>query len=221
MDQPPAVRLMVPTVIENTNRGERAYDIFSRLLRDRIIFIGTPIDEALANAVVAQLLFLDYDDPEREIQLYINSPGGSVTAGLAIYDTMQFVRPDVATIAVGQTASMATVLLCAGAAGKRRTLPNARMHLHPAAIGQIGGNAPDIEIQARELLRTQARVREILAKHTGQPFEKIVRDSDRDIFMDAEQALAYGLVDEIMPALPREGLTDQASTNGHRNGARP
>ncbi|HUS17001.1 MAG TPA: ATP-dependent Clp protease proteolytic subunit [Chloroflexia bacterium] len=218
MYRPPDSRLMVPYVIEATSRGERTYDIYSRLLRDRIVFIGTPIDEELANAVVAQLLFLDYEDPEREVNLYINSPGGSVTAGLAIYDTMQFIRPPVATMAVGQTASMATVILCAGTAGMRRTLPNARMHMHPASVGKMGGYAPDIQIHARELLRTQERVREILARHTGQTLATIARDSDRDIFMDAERAVAYGLVDEIMPVMPREGRDVRAADNGHRNG---
>jgi ATP-dependent Clp protease protease subunit len=226
MYHPFTPRLMVPTVVESTNRGERVYDIYSRLLRDRIVFIGAPIEEDLANAVVAQLLFLDYEDPERPINLYIHSPGGSITAGLAIYDTMQFIRPAVATIAVGQTASMATVLLAAGAAGQRFALPNARMHMHPAGVGQIGGYAPDIEIQARELLRTQARVHAILAQHTGQPIEKIAHDSERDIFMDAPQAVAYGLVDEILPHLPRNAPHDlpehhsppSGQPNGHPNG---
>src|SRR4051812_22706398 len=173
---------IVPYVVESTNRGERVYDIYSRLLRDRIIFIGTPIDDQIANAVVAQLLFLDYEDPERDVQLYIHSPGGVVTAGLAIYDTMQFIRPDVATICMGLSASMATILLAAGAKGKRMALPNATIHMHPAHIGQIGGYAPDIEIHAREIMRGQSRVREILAQHTGQPLEKIAHDFDRDLY---------------------------------------
>lgn len=197
-------RLMVPYVVETTNRGERVYDIYSRLLRDRIIFIGSPIDDQVANAVVAQLLFLDYEDAERDIQMYIHSPGGSVPAGLAVYDTMQFIRADVATICVGLAASMATVLLAGGAPGKRMALPNATMHMHPAGIGQIGGYAPDIEIHARELLRTQARTREIMAKHTGQPIERINQDSDRDIYMDAQQARAYGIIDDVLTTLGNE-----------------
>lgn len=200
-----APQSVIPYVVESSNRGERVYDIYSRLLRDRIIFLGTPIDDQVANAIVAQLLFLDHEDPERDIQLYIHSPGGSVTAGLAIYDTMQFVRPDVSTLCVGLAASMATVLLCAGAKGKRFTLPNATIHQHPAGVGGIGGYAPDVEIQARELIRQQSAVRQIMATHTGQPVEKIARDFDRDMYMDAEQAKTYGIIDEIMPtahALP-------------------
>ncbi|MEO5953810.1 MAG: ATP-dependent Clp protease proteolytic subunit [Chloroflexia bacterium] len=190
---------VIPYVVESSNRGERVYDIYSRLLRDRIIFLGTPIDDQVANALVAQLLFLDHEDPERDIQLYIHSPGGSVTAGLAVYDTMQFVRPDVSTLCVGLAASMATVLLCAGAKGKRFTLPNSTIHQHPAGVGGIGGYAPDVEIQARELIRQQSKVRQIMADHTGQPVERIARDFDRDMFMTAEQAKEYGIIDEIMP----------------------
>ena len=190
---------VIPYVVESSNRGERVYDIYSRLLRDRIIFLGTPIDDQVANALVAQLLFLDHEDPERDIQLYIHSPGGSVTAGLAVYDTMQFVRPDVSTLCVGLAASMATVLLCAGAPGKRFTLPNSTIHQHPAGVGGIGGYAPDVEIQARELIRQQSKVRQIMADHTGQPVERIARDFDRDMFMTAEQAKEYGIIDEIMP----------------------
>jgi ATP-dependent Clp protease, protease subunit len=196
---------VIPYVVESSNRGERVYDIYSRLLRDRIIFLGTPIDDQVANAVVAQLLFLDHEDPERDIQLYIHSPGGSVTAGLAVYDTMQFVRPDVITLCVGLAASMATVLLCAGAKGKRYSLPNSTIHQHPAGVGGIGGYAPDVEIQARELIRQQSKVRQIMATHTGQTMERISHDFDRDMYMDAEQAKAYGIIDEIMPtaaALP-------------------
>jgi ATP-dependent Clp protease protease subunit len=199
------------------------------LLRDRIIFIGGPIDDQLANAVVAQMLFLDYEDPERDVQLYIHSPGGSVTAGLAIYDTMQFIRPDVATICVGLSASMGTILLCAGAKGKRMALPNATIHMHPAGIGQIGGYAPDVEIHARELLRSQAQTREIMARHTGQPLERIARDFDRDLYMDAQQALDYGIVDEIMSGMKSgiaqalEHMAGQAHTNGKAalNGSGP
>jgi len=190
---------VIPYVVESNNRGERVYDIYSRLLRDRIIFLGTPIDDQVANAIVAQLLFLDHEDPERDIQLYIHSPGGSVTAGLAIYDTMQFVRPDVVTLCVGLAASMATVLLCAGTKGKRYALPNATIHQHPAGVGGIGGYAPDVEIQARELIRQQSKVRQIMATHTGQPVEKIARDFDRDFYMDAPQAVDYGIIDEVMP----------------------
>ena len=211
---------IVPYVVESTNRGERVYDIYSRLLRDRIIFIGTPIDDNIANIVVAQLLFLDYEDPERDVQLYIHSPGGSVTAGLAIYDTMQFIRPEVSTICIGSSASMATILLCAGAAGKRFALPNSTIHMHPAGVGQIGGYAPDIEIHARELLRTQARTFEIMARHTGQPLARIAQDFSRDLYMDAQQALEYGIVDEIMTSMDSgiahapEHVAGQAHTNG-------
>jgi ATP-dependent Clp protease protease subunit len=220
MYQSNAPRLVVPYVVEATNRGERVYDIYSRLLRDRIIFIGSAIDDQIANAVVAQLLFLDYEDPERDVQLYIHSPGGVVTAGLAIYDTMQFIRPDVATICVGLSASMGTILLCAGAKGKRMALPNATIHMHPAGVGQIGGYAPDIEIHARELLRTQARTFEIMARHTGQPLERIAHDYSRDLYMDAPQALEYGIVDEIMTGMASgianapEHVAGQAHTNG-------
>ena len=202
---PVTPQAVIPYVVESSNRGERVYDIYSRLLRDRIIFLGTPIDDQVANAVVAQLLFLDHEDPERDIQLYIHSPGGSVTAGLAIYDTMQFVRPDVITLCVGLAASMATVLLCAGAKGKRYSLPNSTIHQHPAGVGGIGGYAPDVEIQARELIRQQSKVRQLMATHTGQTMEKISHDFDRDMYMDADQAKAYGIIDEIMPtagALP-------------------
>src|SRR5690348_10606155 len=220
MDRSDSPRLVVPYVVESTNRGERVYDIYSRLLRDRIIFIGTPIDDQIANIVVAQLLFLDYEDPERDVNMYIHSPGGVVTAGLAIYDTMQFIRPDVATICMGLSASMATILLAAGAKGKRMALPNATVHMHPAHIGQIGGYAPDVEIQAREMLRGQAKVREILARHTGQPLEKIERDFDRDLYMDAQQALDYGIIDEIANS---SAALDPASEGipsapPHRNG---
>jgi ATP-dependent Clp protease protease subunit len=190
---------VVPYVIESNNRGERVYDIYSRLLRDRIIFLGTPIDDQIANVVVAQLLFLAHEDPERDIQMYIQSPGGSVTAGLAIYDTMQFVKPDVVTICVGLAASMGTILLCAGAKGKRYALPNATIHMHPA-IGGTGGytSAPDMEIAARELIRQQSKIRTIMAKHTGQPMERIAKDFDRDRYMDAYEALEYGIIDDVI-----------------------
>jgi ATP-dependent Clp protease protease subunit len=189
---------VIPYVVESTNRGERVYDIYSRLLRDRIIFIGTPIDDQVANAVVAQLLFLQHEDPERDIQLYIQSPGGSITAGLAIYDTMQFVSSDITTICIGLTASMGTILLCAGTKGKRYALPNATIHMHPAGVGGIGGYAPDVEIQARELLRQQSKIRTLMSHHTGQPIERISRDFDRDMYMDSHQAVEYGIIDEVI-----------------------
>ncbi len=192
---------LIPMVIEATNRGERAFDIYSRLLKERIIFLGTPIDDQVANLVVAQLLFLQHEDPERDIYLYINSPGGSITAGLAIYDTMQFIKPDVSTLCLGLAGSMATILLCGGAKGKRYALPNSTVHFHPAAAG-IQGYAPDIEIHARYLLDMQRRVRQIMADHTGQPIERINKDFDRDFFMTAEQAKEYGIVDEIMVRQP-------------------
>jgi ATP-dependent Clp protease protease subunit len=188
---------LVPMVVESTNRGERAYDIYSLLLKERIVFLGTPIDDHVANLVIAQLLFLEREDSDRDIQMYIHSPGGIITAGLAIYDTMQLVRPDVSTICIGMAASMGAVLLVGGAPGKRFSLPNATIMLHQAA-GGFEGTAADIEIRAREILRLQNRIREILQLHTGQPMERIVRDSDRDFFMDAQQALEYGAVDQII-----------------------
>ncbi|MDQ3928573.1 MAG: ATP-dependent Clp protease proteolytic subunit [Chloroflexota bacterium] len=194
----PKPQAVIPYVVESSNRGERVYDIYSRLLKDRIIFIGTPIDDQVANAVVAQLHFLDHEDPERDIQIYIQSPGGVVTAGLAIYDTMQFVRPDVTTLCVGLAASMGTILLCAGTKGKRYALPNATIHMHPAQGGIPYSAAPDIEIQARELLRLQSRIRTIMATHTGQTLEKISHDFERDIYMDAYQAVDYGIIDEVI-----------------------
>lgn len=188
---------LVPMVVESTNRGERAFDIFSRLLKERIILLGTPIDDQIANLIVAQLLFLEHDDPERDISLYINSPGGSVTAGLAIYDTMQAIRPDVATFCVGMAGSMATPLLSGGARGKRYSLPHATIHMHPAG-GGARGYAPDVEIMARELLRIQQLVRELLAQDTGQPVERIARDFDRDLFMTPTEAKGYGIIDEVL-----------------------
>lgn len=189
---------LIPMVVEQTNRGERAYDIYSRLLRDNIIFIGTPIDDNVANLVTAQLLFLEAEDPEKDVQLYINSPGGSVTAGLAIYDTMQFIRPSVATICIGQAASAAALLLAAGTAGKRYALPNSRVLIHQPSMGGLSGQATDIDIHAREILRMRANLNEIMAKHTGQGMEKIERDVERDFWMNAEQAQEYGMVDEII-----------------------
>lgn len=189
---------LIPMVVEQTNRGERAYDIYSRLLRDNIIFIGTPIDDNVANLVTAQLLFLEAEDPEKDVSLYINSPGGVVTAGMAIYDTMQFIRPDVATICIGQAASIAAVLLAAGTPGKRFALPNCRVLIHQPSMGGLSGQATDIDIHAREILRTRAGLNDIMAKHTSQPLEKIERDMERDFWMDAQQAREYGIVDEII-----------------------
>lgn len=188
---------LVPMVVEQTNRGERAYDIYSRLLKDRIIFIGSPIDDTVANLVIAQLLFLESEDPDKDINLYINSPGGSVYSGLAIYDTMQYIKPDVSTICVGLAASMGAVLLTAGAAGKRFALPNSRIMVHQP-LGGAQGQAVDIEIHAREILRIREQLNEILAKHTGKPVEQISRDTDRDYFMSAEQAKEYGLIDGVL-----------------------
>ena len=189
--------MLVPMVIEQTNRGERAYDIYSRLLKDRIIFLGTPIDDHVANLMIAQMLFLEADDPEQDIFLYINSPGGYVTSGLAIYDTMQYIRPDVSTICIGQAASMGSLLLTAGAKGKRYSLPHARIMIHQPA-GGFQGQATDIEIQAREILRIREALDTIMAKHTGQDLERIKRDTDRDFFMSGEQAKDYGLVDDVI-----------------------
>jgi ATP-dependent Clp protease, protease subunit len=193
----PAMTL-IPMVVEQTNRGERAYDIYSRLLRDNIIFIGTPIDDNVANLVTAQLLFLEAEDPEKDVSLYINSPGGVVTAGMAIYDTMQFIRPDVATICIGQAASVAALLLSAGTPSKRFALPNSRVLIHQPTMGGLSGQATDIDIHAREILRVRAGLNEIMAKHTGQPLEKIERDVERDFWMNAQQAREYGIVDEII-----------------------
>ena len=198
---------LIPMVVESTNRGERAFDIYSRLLKDRIIFIGTPIDDQVANVVMAQLLFLAGEDPEKDIMLYINSPGGSVYAGLAIYDTMQYVEPRVGTICMGIAASMASILLAGGAPGMRFSLPNTRILIHQPS-GGFQGQAADIQIHAQEILRVRRRLDEILAQHTGKPIEVINRDSDRDFFMSADEAKAYGLIDEII-----EGHRN-VSTNG-------
>src|SRR5215467_9470037 len=189
---------LVPMVVEQTNRGERAYDIYSRLLRDNIIFIGTPIDDNVANLVTAQLLFLAAEDPEKDINLYINSPGGVVTAGMAIYDTMQFVKPDVSTICIGQAASIAALLLGAGTKSKRYALPNSRVLIHQPTMGGLSGQATDIDIHAREILRIRANINEIMGKHTGQPIEKIEHDVERDFWMSAQQAKEYGMIDEII-----------------------
>lgn len=188
---------LIPIVIEQTSRGERAYDIYSRLLKDRIIFIGTPIDDNVANLVIAQLLFLESEDPDKDVHLYINSPGGLVTAGLAIYDTMQYIKPAVSTICIGQASSMAAVLLAAGAPGKRYALPHSRVLIHQP-WGGIQGQATDIDIQAREILRLRSVIHELLAYHTKQPIKKIQQDTDRDFYMTGEQAKEYGIVDEVI-----------------------
>src|SRR5690606_19365565 len=188
---------IVPMVVETTARGERAYDIYSLLLKERIIFLGTGIDDQVANSIVAQLLFLDREDPDRDISVYVNSPGGMIYAGLAIFDTMNLIRADVSTIAVGVTASMGTVLLSAGQKGKRYALPNATIHMHQA-LGGGSGQAADVEIQARELLRNNEKIRNILSEATGQPIDRIKRDTDRDIYMTADEAKEYGLVDELL-----------------------
>ena len=189
--------MLIPMVVEQTNRGERAYDIYSRLLKDNIIFIGTPIDDNLSNLVVAQLLFLEAEDPEKEISIYINSPGGSVTSGLAIYDTVQFIRPDVTTYCIGQAASMAAVLLAAGTPGKRFALPNSRIIIHQPS-GGFSGQATDINIQAKEILRTRERLNEILTLHTGQNLAKIEQDVERDFIMTAGAAREYGIIDQVI-----------------------
>jgi ATP-dependent Clp protease protease subunit len=196
-------RNIIPMVVENTGRGERAYDIFSLLLRNRIIFLGTPIDDHVANLVVAQLLFLDNEDPDKEIRLYINCPGGSITAGLAIYDTMQFVRAPVSTTCVGLAASMGTVLLSAGEKGRRYALPNSTIHIHQP-WGGAQGQAVDIEIEARRIMRERERLNQILAERTGQPLERIIHDTDRNYYMDAPEAVTYGLIDEVLSS-PEKG----------------
>jgi ATP-dependent Clp protease protease subunit len=198
----------VPYVVEQTHRGERSYDIYSRLLKDRIVMLGTEIDDDVANVIVAQLLFLESEDPDKDINLYINSPGGSVTAGMAIYDTMQYVKPAVATICVGQAASMGALLLLAGAKGKRSALPNARLMIHQP-LGGARGQATDIEIHAKEILRIKARLNEIIVKHTGQAIERVERDTERDYFMGAVEAKAYGLIDEVVSQ--RRGLPPSSS----------
>jgi len=190
--------MLIPMVVEQTSRGERAYDIYSRLLRDNIIFIGTPIDDHVANVVTAQLLFLEAEDPEKDISLYINSPGGSITAGMAIYDTIQFVRPDVVTICIGQAASIAALLLACGAPKKRFALPNSRVLIHQPWMSGLSGQATDIDIHAKEILRMRKVINDLLLKHTSQTAEKIERDVERDFIMTAEQAKAYGIIDEII-----------------------
>ena len=188
---------LIPMVVEQTNRGERAYDIYSRLLKDNIIFIGSPIDDNLSNLVIAQLLYLEAEDPDKDISIYVNSPGGSVTAGLAIYDTMQFVRPDISTICIGQAASMAAILLAAGSDKKRFGLPNSRIIIHQP-LGGFSGQATDVDIHAREILRIRQRLDEILVDHTGQSLDKIRKDTDRDFIMTAAQSLEYGIIDQVI-----------------------
>ena len=189
---------LVPMVVEQTNRGERAYDIFSRLLKDNIIFIGTPIDDGIANLVIAQMLFLEAEDPDKDILLYINSPGGSITAGFAIYDTMQFVRPDVQTTCIGQAASIAAVLLAAGTKGKRYSLPNSRILIHQPWLSGLGGQATDIDLAAKEILRMRVRINELLVQHTGQDVKRIQSDTERDYIMSAEQGKEYGIIDDVI-----------------------
>ncbi len=203
---------LIPMVVEQTNRGERAYDIYSRLLKDNIIFVGTPVDDNVANLVIAQLLYLMAEDPNRDISLYINSPGGSITAGLAIYDTMQFVKNDLTTICIGQAASMGALLLAAGTPGKRFSLPNSRILIHQPSVSGLSGQATDIDIQAKEILRMREMTNEILAKHTGQKVERIEKDVERDFIMGAEQAKEYGIIDEIIEKhIPPEETGGQAA----------
>jgi len=202
---------LIPIVIEQSPRGERAYDIYSRLLKERIVFLGGIVDDEIANLIIAQFLFLEAEDPKRDVTLYINSPGGMVTAGLAIYDTMQYIRPDVSTLCLGQAASMGAMLLAAGAEGKRYTLPNARILIHQP-MGGFKGQATDIDIHAREILRLRQRLDEILAAHTGQPLEKIQEDTERDFFMSGEEAREYGLVDEVI--VKRDITPQEDKSNG-------
>jgi len=190
--------VLIPMVVEQTSRGERAYDIYSRLLKDNVIFLGQPIDDTVSNLIIAQMLFLEAENPEKDISIYINSPGGSITAGLAIYDTMQYVKPDIATICIGQAASMAAVLLAAGNKAKRYCLPNSRVLIHQPWMQGLGGQATDIDIHAKDILRQRHRLNEILANHTGQPVEKITRDTDRDYILQAQDAVEYGIVDQVI-----------------------
>ena len=208
--------MLVPMVIETTNRGERAYDIYSRLLKDRIIFLGAAIDDVFSNLIIAQLLFLEAEDPEKDINLYVNSPGGSVTAGLGIYDTMQYVKPPITTICLGQAASMGALLLCAGATGKRYALPNARVMIHQP-LGGFQGQATEIDIHAREILSIRARLNEIMAKHTGQTLEKIQNDTERDYFLTAEDAKTYGLIDEVITRVPGQEKSKSESKGASKD----
>ncbi len=203
---------IVPMVIETSPRGERAFDIYSLLLKERIVFLGTPISDPIANVIIAQLLYLEREDPDKGISLYINSPGGVISSGLAIYDTMQLINCEISTICLGMAASMATILLCGGTKGKRYCLPNSTVHMHQA-LGGAQGQATDIEIAAREILRLQDKIRTLLANHTGQDYDKIARDTDRDYYLDAEQSVEYGLVDEILSGAAKNGET---SGNGNK-----
>ena len=195
---PEARNQLVPMVVEQTNRGERAYDIYSRLLKDSIIFVGTPIEDGIANMVIAQMLFLEAEDPDRDIVLYINSPGGSISAGFAIYDTIQFIKPDVQTVCIGQAASMAAVLLASGSKGKRYSLPNSRIVIHQPLMSGLAGQASDIDIHAREIIRTRSKLNEILATHTGQEIKQIEEDTERDHIMTADQGQDYGIIDQVI-----------------------
>ena len=199
----PSPQNIIPMVIESSPRGERAFDIYSLLLRERIIFLGSPISDQIANVIIAQLLYLEREDPDKDIHLYINSPGGIISAGLAIHDTMRLITPNVSTTCVGMAASMATVLLCAGAKGKRHALPNSTIHMHQP-MGGAQGQAADIEIQAREIIRMQDKIRTIISDHTGQSYEKVARDTDRDYYLTPEQALEYGLIDEVLSTRPAQ-----------------
>ena len=222
--QIPTIENLIPYVVESTNRGERTFDIYSRLLKDRIIFLGTPVDDQVANAIIAQMIFLEYDDPQQDIKLYINSPGGVVYSGLAIYDTMQMIKPDVATFCMGMGASMAAVLLAGGSKGKRFALPNARIMIHQGSAG-FRGNVPDIEVAARETLNLTTKLTEIMAAHTGQPYDKVKRDTERDYYMTSAEAKEYGIIDEVLepvhklpvPVLVGDGMS-AASGNGKSNG---
>ncbi len=207
--------MLVPIVIEQTNRGERAYDIYSRLLKDRIIFLGAPIDDLFANLIIAQLLFLEAEDPEKDVNLYINTPGGSVTAGLGVYDTMQYVKPPITTICLGQATSMGALLLAAGTKGKRFALPNARIMIHQP-MGGFQGQATEVDIHAREILKIRERLNEIMAKHTGQPLDRIAQDTERDYFMSGEEAMRYGLIDEVITRPPKS-LTDLRKDDGAKS----
>ncbi len=209
--------MLVPMVIETTTRGERAYDIYSRLLKDRIIFLGAPVDDVFSNLIIAQLLFLEAEDSEKDINLYVNSPGGSVTAGLGIYDTMQYVKPPITTICLGQAASMGALLLSAGTKGKRFALPNARVMIHQP-MGGFQGQATEIDIHAREILKIRERLNDILATQTGQPLEKIAEDTERDYFMSAEEAKAYGLIDEVITRVPEKKSEASSTTSAQGKG---
>jgi ATP-dependent Clp protease protease subunit len=211
----PRIENLVPMVVESTNRGERAFDIYSRLLKDRIVFLGTPVDDQIANLIIAQMLFLAHEDPEQDIRLYINSPGGVVYSGLAIYDTMQMIKPDVATFCMGMGASMAAVLLAGGTKGKRFALPNARVMIHQGSAG-FRGNVPDIEVAARETLSLTTKLTEILALHSGQEFDKVKRDTERDYYMTSQEAKEYGLIDEVLEPVHLVGAA--AGVGGSSNG---